>query len=39
LHKCETDNGITIVVNPEKENADSSIRCKLEPDSNEIDES
>jgi hypothetical protein len=30
--------GITIVVNPEKENADSSIRCKFDPDSNEIGE-
>jgi hypothetical protein len=31
--------GITIVANPEEENADSSIRCKFDPDSNEIDES
>jgi hypothetical protein len=29
--------GIAIVFNPE-EKADSSIRCKSDPDSNEIDE-
>jgi hypothetical protein len=38
-HKCETDDGITIVVNPEEKNVYSSIRCKFDPDSNEIDES
>jgi hypothetical protein len=31
--------GITIVFNPEEENADSSIGCKFDPGSNEIDES
>jgi hypothetical protein len=30
---------ITIAFNPKEENADSSIRCKFDPDSNEIDES
>jgi hypothetical protein len=39
VHKCATDDGIIIVVNPEEENASSSIRCKVDPDSNEIDES
>jgi hypothetical protein len=38
LYKYETGDGITIVFNPEEENGDSSIRCKLDPDSNEIDE-
>jgi hypothetical protein len=38
LHKCVTDDGITIVVNPEKENAESPICRKFDPDSNEIDE-
>jgi hypothetical protein len=31
--------GITILFKIEKENANSSIRCKFVPDSNEIDES
>jgi hypothetical protein len=39
LHKCATDDGTTIVVNPESKNAHSSIRCKFDPVSNEIDES
>jgi hypothetical protein len=39
LHKCVTDGGITIAVNPDEENADSSIRCKFDHESNEIDES
>jgi hypothetical protein len=39
LHKCQTDDGTIIFVNPEDENADSSLRCKFDPDSHEIDES
>jgi hypothetical protein len=39
LHKCVTDDGIIIVVNPDLTNADSPICCKFDPDSNEIDES
>jgi hypothetical protein len=31
--------GITIVFNSEDENANSSIRCNFDPDSNELDES
>jgi hypothetical protein len=38
LHKCVTDDGITIVVNPE-ENAYSSIHCKGDPHSDQIEES
>jgi hypothetical protein len=34
-----TDDGIMIVVNPEEENTDSSICCKFDPISNEVDES
>jgi hypothetical protein len=38
LHKCVIDDGITIVVNPEEQNAYSSIRCKVDPHSNRIEE-
>jgi hypothetical protein len=31
-HKCESDDGITIEFNPEKENAYFSMRCKFDPD-------
>jgi hypothetical protein len=39
LHKRVTDDRIIFVVNPEEENADSSMGCKQDLDSNEIDES
>jgi hypothetical protein len=31
FHKCETGDGLTIVVNPEWQNADSSISCNFDP--------
>jgi hypothetical protein len=39
LPRISTDDGITIDVNPEPENADASIRFNLEPFSNRIDSS
>jgi hypothetical protein len=39
VHKRVIDNRLTIVFNPEEENAYFPIRCKCDPDSNEIDES
>jgi hypothetical protein len=39
LQRISTDKGIVIDFNPDPGNADSSIRCNLEPFSNMIDSS
>jgi hypothetical protein len=39
LQRCVTHNEISIIVNPEQENANSSIRCNFDPVSNATDRS